>query len=55
MPKTLNQIKNKKQTISEIWYGSEIDEVRKKHLCNESHELDVCKNCSFKDVYNWLE
>lgn len=55
MPKTLNQIKNKKQTISEIWYGSEIDEVRKKHLCNKSHELDVCKNCSFKDVYNWLE
>ena len=29
MPKTLNQIKNKKQTISEIWYGSEIDEVKK--------------------------
>ena len=36
-------------------YREQIDEVRKKHLNGKSEEVEVCKNCSFKDVYNWVK
>tara|TARA_B110000459_G_C16571445_1_gene476617 strand:- start:86 stop:1456 length:1371 start_codon:yes stop_codon:yes gene_type:complete len=55
MPKDLNNPDKKTQSIADIWFGDQIDAVRKKHLDGKSEEVEVCKNCSFKDVYNWVK
>ncbi len=55
MPKNLNNPDKKIQSIADIWFGDQIDKVRKKHLDGKSEEVEVCKNCSFKDVYNWVK
>ena len=55
MPKDLNNPEKKTQSIADIWFGNQIDKVRKKHLNGKSEEVEVCKNCSFKDVYNWVK
>jgi len=54
MPKNLNNPDKKTQSIADIWFGNQIDNVRKKHLEGKSEEVEVCKNCTFKNVYNWV-
>ena len=54
MPKDLNNPDKKTQTIAEIWFGSQIDNVRKKHLDGKSEEVEVCKKCTYKNVYKWV-
>ena len=54
MPKDLNNPDKKTQSIADIWFGNQIDNVRKKHLDGKSEEVEVCKNCTFKNVYNWV-
>ena len=54
MPKDLNNPDKKTQSIADIWFGNQIDNVRKKHLEGKSEEVKVCKNCTFKNVYNWV-
>ena len=55
MPKILNDPEKKVQNIEDIWFGSHIDKVRKKHIENKGEEINICKHCSFKDVYNWID
>ncbi len=55
MPKEFNNPALKVQSIEDIWYGSEIDKVRSKHLSDEADKLDVCKDCTFKDTYDWID
>jgi len=55
MPKKLNNPTRSTNTLSEIWHGEEINKVREKHLINKGEEINICKNCSFKDVYNWTK
>ena len=55
MPKKLNNLTRSTNTLSEIWHGEEINKVREKHLINKGEEINICKNCSFKDVYNWTK
>ena len=54
MPKQNNNPERKIKTLSEIWYGYEINKVREKHLKNKGEDINICKNCSFKDVYKWI-
>ena len=53
--KQLNNPLKKIQNLSQIWFGNEIDNVRQKHIEGKSTEIEVCKNCSFKDVYDWVK
>lgn len=55
MQNTFNKPDKKIQNLSQIWFGKEIDKVRDKHINGKSTEIKVCKNCSFKDVYNWAK
>ena len=55
MPYEFNNPEKKTSTLNEIWTGKEINKVREKHLENKGEEINICKNCSFKDVYEWLE
>ena len=34
--------------------GKEIDNVRCKQISNEADKLEICKNCSFKDTFDWI-
>ena len=55
MPKQFNDPPLLTSSLSDIWYGNEINRVRDKHLINKGEEINICKHCSFKDVYNWIE
>ena len=55
MPREFNSPVKKTSTLNEIWNGKEINKVREKHLKNKGQEINICKNCSFKDVYEWLD
>ena len=55
MPHEFNSPEKKTSTLDEIWNGKEINKVREKHLKNKGQEINICKNCSFKDVYEWLD
>ena len=55
MPKELNNPKEVTSSIKEIWYGAEINEVRDKQVNNCSNDLAICKDCTFKDTYDWID
>jgi len=52
-PKFNNPSKNV-QTLSEIWTGSEVERVRRFHGEGKLHKVTICKDCTFKDTYNWI-
>ena len=39
------------QTLAEIWKGSQLKELRQKHICNEEHTLPICDKCNY---WSWL-
>ena len=53
MPKVNNNPENKIEKIKDIWFGTEINKVRSKHCSKKSEDVQICKNCTFKDVYDW--
>jgi len=55
MPKTYNSPAEKVQTLADIWYGAEIDKVRIKHISKNVDDVEICKNCTFKDTYEWID
>ena len=52
-PKKYNEPKKEIQTLEQIWNGNELNKVRKEHFQNRVNTVEVCKNCSFKDTYEW--
>ena len=53
MPKIFNNPEKKVETLKDIWFGKEINEVRNSHLKCNGMNIDICKNCTVKDVYQW--
>lgn len=41
-------------SLKEVWNGQEINKVRKMHIIGKIDEIEVCKGCSFKDTYEWI-
>jgi MoaA/NifB/PqqE/SkfB family radical SAM enzyme len=54
LPPKHNKPKKVVQTLSEIWTGHEVETVRRAHGNNKANEISICKNCTFKDTYNWV-
>ena len=54
MPKIMNTPAEKIQTVADIWYGMEIGKVREKHIAHNINEVEICRNCTFKDTYEWI-
>jgi MoaA/NifB/PqqE/SkfB family radical SAM enzyme len=52
--KSFNNPKKEVLNLKQIWYGNEIGKVRNFHISNKGEEVNICSNCSFKDVYAWL-
>ena len=55
MPKTYNDPEKKVEKVEKIWFGNEINSVRTKHCSDQSDKVPICKSCTFKDVYHWIE
>lgn len=53
MPNKFNIPNQKVSNLRDIWYGSEIDKVRKAHIDHKIDQLKVCKKCPFKETYSW--
>tara|TARA_B100000886_G_scaffold331859_2_gene283876 strand:- start:7270 stop:8577 length:1308 start_codon:yes stop_codon:yes gene_type:complete len=53
MPACYNTPKEKISTLSDIWYGNELADFRKNHLSNSLENIEICKNCTFKETYKW--
>ena len=54
MPPKHNNPKKIIQSLSQIWTGYEVEQVRRAHGENKANEISICKNCTFKDTYNWV-
>tara|TARA_Y100000590_G_scaffold470736_1_gene669011 strand:- start:6936 stop:8282 length:1347 start_codon:yes stop_codon:yes gene_type:complete len=54
MPESFNKPLQKVERIRDVWFGKEISKVRDKHCTNKSEELEICKKCGFKEVYDWI-
>jgi MoaA/NifB/PqqE/SkfB family radical SAM enzyme len=52
--KAFNTPAKKVESLADIWYGTEIDLVREKHISNKVDEVGICSGCSFKDTYEWV-
>ena len=52
-PKKFNEPKKEVKSLDQIWDGEELNNVRKEHFQNKVDTVEVCKNCSFKDTYEW--
>ena len=53
LPKIFNEPKKEISTIEAIWFGNEINSVRKKHSENSLEKVEICKSCPFKETYRW--
>ena len=53
MPKKHNLPEKKVQSLKKIWYGKEINKVRKAHIEDKASEVNICKTCPFKETYKW--
>ena len=52
-PKKFNEPIKEVSSLDQIWHGKELNNVRKKHFDKTIDTVEVCKNCSFKDTYEW--
>ncbi len=52
-PKNFNEPKKEIQNLEEIWHGEELKKIRNLHENNKIDSVPVCKDCTFKDTYDW--
>jgi len=52
--KVFNSPPQKVESLKEIWFGEEINKVRKKHTSNNVDDVEICSGCTFKDTYEWI-
>ena len=53
MPKSYNSPKKVVKSLKDIWFGDEINKVRKAHINNKVENINICKACPFKETYKW--
>ena len=41
------------ESLEEIWYGKEIQKVRRSHYKNMLDEVSVCSSCTYTDTFVW--
>lgn len=52
-PTKYNEPPKKITNIDDIWNGEELNKIRKIHMEKQLDKIDICKNCDFKDTYDW--
>ncbi len=52
-PNNFNEPRKKIESLKEIWHGDELNKVRNLHENFKIDSVPVCKECTFKDTYDW--
>lgn len=52
-PKKFNEPDQKICSLESIWNGNELNDIRKLHQSKKLDQIKICKNCDFKDTYEW--
>ncbi len=52
-PHLYNNPSKKVEPLPSLWYGSEVDRVRTCHVNGEGDRVTICKQCQFKETYDW--
>jgi MoaA/NifB/PqqE/SkfB family radical SAM enzyme len=55
MPEIFNKPEKEVRTLKEIWFGKDINYVRKKHAQKLLEDIKICKGCPFKETYDWIK
>ncbi len=55
MPRRYVNPAKRVSTLSELWQGDIINDLRQKHLENRLEEIPVCRRCPFKETYRWIK
>jgi MoaA/NifB/PqqE/SkfB family radical SAM enzyme len=55
MPPKFNRPEKTVQTLKDIWTGKEVEQVRRAHGNDDVEGVDICKKCTFKDTYHWVD
>ena len=55
MPAHHNAPAARVSTLSELWYGHEIDHVRACHVEDRGGDVEICRTCQFKETYQWRQ
>lgn len=55
LPSTHNEPEKKVTSIKDIWISEELNVVRRHHKKLELGKVNICKKCTFKDTYHWIE
>ncbi|MBN2232666.1 MAG: radical SAM protein [Deltaproteobacteria bacterium] len=42
-------------TLREIWYGEPLNDIRRQHIEGHIDENPLCRNCTFKETFDWIE
>jgi len=53
LPTKFNEPEKTVNKIEHIWRGKELNNVRSAHENDKVNSIEVCKNCTFKDTYDW--
>ena len=53
LPQKFNTPEEKVEKLDKIWIGSEIEEIRDKHMANKVDKVKICEKCPFKETYSW--
>lgn len=53
MPEKFYEPEKKISTLKEIWLGKELQSIRSLHEAGNINQINVCKNCTYKNSYNW--
>jgi len=54
-PKQFSHPEKRVQTLREIWDGDIINAVRRAQAEDRYNDIAICKHCTFKETYQWLE
>jgi MoaA/NifB/PqqE/SkfB family radical SAM enzyme len=53
LPKLHNHPEPVVRSLGEIWTGADIDHARRCHIEGRGGDLEVCRDCQFKETYRW--
>ena len=53
MPELMNTPEPVVRTLGEIWHGTDITHVRRKHVNGKGGDVSACRRCTFRETYAW--
>ena len=55
IPEVFNDPKKDVSTLSKIWSGENLNNVRNDHINNRVDQIEICKGCNSRDTFEWVK